>query len=62
MLLALSPLDPNHPAQLLHRCRALLQPGLLFRSQLDLDDLLNALRAQLHWHPDVESADPVLAL
>ena len=36
-------LHPDHPAQLLHRRRALIQPCLLFRRQLDLDDLLDSL-------------------
>jgi hypothetical protein len=38
-----SPLDSNHTTQLLHRCGTLLQRGLLFRSELDLNDLLDSL-------------------
>src|ERR1700722_3043739 len=54
--------DPNHPAQLLNRRRALIEPDLLFRSQLDLNNLLNPLRAQLHRYADVEAVDPILTL
>jgi hypothetical protein len=57
-----TPLHPNHPHQLLNRRRTLIQPRLLFRSKLDLNNLLNPLSPQLHRHADIETADPILAL
>ena len=39
-----------------------LQRGVLFRRQLDLDDLLDAARAELDRHADEQIADAVLAL
>src|ERR1700722_8685542 len=55
-------LDVDYGAKFLHRGRALVQPCFLFRGQFDLDDLLDALRAQFYWHAHVEAADAVLAL
>src|ERR1035437_6242115 len=54
-------LHPDHAHQLLHRVGALLQGGLLFRGQLDLDDLLDAVRAQLAGHANEQAVDTVLA-
>lgn len=47
-----SALYPDHSAQPVHRRRALVQPSLLFRRELDLDDLLNALRGHPRLHAD----------
>src|ERR1700757_1580215 len=55
-------LDSDYTRQLLHRRRALVEAGFLFRSQLDLNDLLDSLRSQLYRDADVESADAVFAL
>src|SRR5208283_4886386 len=55
-------LHSNHAHQLLHRRCALVQSGFLFRRQLDFDDLLDSLRAELHRHSNVEAVDAVLAL
>src|SRR5664279_5942498 len=54
-------LYPDHAHQLLHRVGALLQGGLLFWRQLDLDDLLNAVGAQLAGHANEQAVDTVLA-
>src|ERR1035438_9653658 len=54
-------LHPDHADQLLHRVGALLQGGLLFRGQLDLDDLLDAVRAQLARYADEQPVDTVFA-
>ena len=40
----------------------LLKRGLLVGGQLDLDDLLDAVGAQLHGHADEQVVDAVLAL
>src|SRR5436853_168008 len=53
-------LHPNHSHQLLHRRRALFQPSLLIGTKLDLDDLLDPLRAQLHRHSYKQALDPIL--
>src|SRR4029079_3919347 len=48
--------------QLFHRCRRLLQRGLFFSRQRDLNDLLHTTRAQLHWHADEQISNPVFTL
>src|ERR1700756_1910905 len=47
--------------QLLHRIGRLLQRGLLLGGQRDLDDLLDAVLAELHRYADVEIVEAVLA-
>lgn len=54
-------LNPDHSAQLLHRIRALVQTGLLFGGEFDLDDLLDAFFAQLRRNSDVKALDSVFA-
>src|ERR1035441_5292788 len=54
-------LHPDDAHQFLHRVGALLQGGLLFRGQLDLDDLLDAVRAPLARYADEQPVDTVFA-
>src|SRR5262245_37653759 len=44
------------------RGRRLLEPRSLLLGEVDLDDLLDAARADLRRHAHVEAVDPVLAL
>src|ERR1041385_8744346 len=55
-------LNPDHFHQLSHSVGALLQSRLLFCCELDFDDLLQAVCAQLAWHADKQSLDAVFAL
>src|SRR5579863_8724850 len=45
-----------------HRSGGLVERGFFFRGELDLDNLLDAPRAQFHWYADVQSLNAVLAL
>src|SRR4051794_7774359 len=56
------PLHLDHVDQFLHRAGRLLQRLVLFGRQGDLDDLLDAPRAEFHRHADEQVADAVLAL
>src|SRR5487761_2109195 len=51
----------DHIHQLLHGGGALGQRRFLVRSQLDLVDLFDALRAQLHRHADEQAVNTVFA-
>src|SRR5215204_2712687 len=55
-------LDADHVGQFFHGRRTLPQSGILFGRQLDLDDLLDPTRAQLHRDADEQIAYPVLTL
>jgi hypothetical protein len=55
-------LDADDRAELADGFGALLQSGVFFGSELDLDDLLEAGRAQLAGDADVVALDAVLAL
>src|SRR6266849_5124588 len=57
-----SELHVDHAHQFLHRCCALVQSRLFVSSQLDLDDLLDPLGAQLHRYADVEAVDAILSV
>ena len=46
-------LNSNHRHQLLHRCGALIQRGLFFWRELDLDNLFQPLGAELARHPNI---------
>src|SRR3954465_8288854 len=48
--------------ELLHRVCRLLQCGALLIGQLDLDDLLDAVAAELDRHAHVKIVEPVFAL
>src|SRR6516165_1819363 len=48
--------------QLSHSISALFQRGLFFSGEFDFDNLLQAVGAQLTWHPYEQVFDPILAL
>src|SRR5215831_18730472 len=52
----------NHRHEFLHRRRRFLEGSVLVRREFDLDDLLEALCAQLARNTDKEIAHAVLAL
>src|SRR5260221_4595693 len=52
----------NHVDEFFDRRRGLLEGGVLFRSELDFDDFLEAARSELAWNADEQIADTVLAL
>jgi len=54
-------LDAYHSDQLLDGGGRLLKRGVLFRCELDFDDLLDAARAELHGDSDVQALDAVFA-
>src|SRR6185437_6750593 len=54
--------DADDAAELFHCIRGLVEGGLLFGRELDLDDLLEALGTKFARNADVEAADAVLAL
>src|SRR4051794_23130800 len=51
----------DHVHQFLHRPRTLVQRRRLFGSELNFENLLDAVRADLAWHADVQPLDAVLA-
>ncbi len=51
----------QHADDFAHRVGGLLQPRLLLLGEVELDDLLDTARAQLHGDAHVEAVDPVLA-
>ena len=55
-------LDADDGDEFLHGTSAALQFGLLFRSELDLDDLLNTVRTEFHGDADEEALDAVVAV
>ena len=48
--------------QLSHRVGGAVQVGALLLGQVDLDDLLDTVLAELHRYTDEQPVDPVLAL
>src|SRR2546423_8036631 len=52
-------LQSEHSHKLPHGGGGLLQRGVFFRRQLDLNDFFDAVRAELHGHAHEQPFDPV---